>query len=227
MTERQNERDDRQMLKNIGLSKKVLLGLSMYIPSSAFKKMVLKLLGAHIGENVYFGPGSLVLSNDYSNLYIGDNVFVAPGALINVNKLTIGENSHLGFQCLLVGEYLKIGSRCNVSNRTFIECSYSPVIIEDDVTIGGSAMISSHDGSYRQVYGSKMKANPVYIRNRAFIGNNAIVLPGVEIGEEVIIGAGSVVTKNFEKNVVVAGVPAKIIRNLTEDPNVDDFLINH
>ena len=214
MTERQNERDDRQMLKNISLAKKVLLGLSMYIPSSTFKKTVLKLLGAHIGKNVYFGPGSLVLSNDYNNVYLGDNVFVAPGALINVNKLTIGDNSHLGYQCLLVGESLMIGFRCNISNRTFIECSYSPILIEDDVTIGASALICSHDGSYRQVYGLKMKAAPISIRRKSFIGNNAIVLPGIEIDEMAIVGAGAVVTKNVPQNSVVGGVPAEIIKDL-------------
>lgn len=212
MTERQNERDDRQMLKNVSFAKKILLGLSMYLPSSAFKKTVLKLLGAHVGKNVYFGPGSLVLSNDYSNLYIGDNVFVSPGALINANKLTIGENSHIGYQCLLVGESLKIGSRCNISNRTFIECSYSPIVIEDDVTFGASVMVSTHDGSYRQVHDLEMKAAPISIRKKAFIGNNAIILPGVEIGEKSIVGAGAVVTKNVENMVVMGGVPARILK---------------
>lgn len=221
MTERQNERDDRQTLKNISFAKKILLGLSMYIPSSTFKKTVLKLLGAHIGKNVYFGPGSLVLSNDYTCVRIEDNVFVAPGALINVNKITIGKNSHLGYQCLMVGESLKIGSRCNISNRTFIECSYSPITLEDDVTIGASAMISSHDGSYRQVYGLEMKAAPIYIRSKAFIGNNAIILPGIEIGRKTIVGAGAVVTKNAVANSVICGVPANKIRTMEiSDENI-------
>lgn len=211
MIERQNERDDRQMLNNVSFAKKVLLGLSMYIPSSAFKKIVLKLLGAHIGKNVYFGPGSLVLSNNYNTVYLGDGVFVAPGALINVNEVTIGGNSHIGYQCLLVGESLKIGSRCNLSNRTFIECSYSPIVIEDDVTFGASAVVSTHDGSYRQVHGLEMKAAPIAIRKKAFIGNNAIVLPGIEIGEKAIVGAGAVVTKNILSNSVVCGIPAKSI----------------
>jgi UDP-2-acetamido-3-amino-2,3-dideoxy-glucuronate N-acetyltransferase len=217
MTERQNERDDHQILKNVSFAKKILLGLSMYIPSSTFKKTVLKLLGAHIGKNVYFGPGSLVLSNDYNNVYLGDNVFVAPGTLINVNKVTIGDNSHLGYQCLLVGESLKIGSRCNISNRTFIECSFSPIFIEDDVTIGASAMVSSHDGSYKQTHGLEMKAAPISIRKKAFIGNNAIVLPSIEIGEKAIVGAGAVVTKDVPQNSVIGGVPARLIKDISDN----------
>lgn len=214
MIERQNKRDDIQILKNVSFAKKVLLGLSMYIPSSMFKKTVLNLLGAHVGKNVYFGPGSLVLSNDYNSVHIGDDVFIAPGVLINVNKITIGEKSHVGYQCLLVGESLKIGSRCNISNRAFIECSYSPIILEDDITIGGSAMVSSHDGSYRQAYGLEMKSNPICVKRRAFIGNNAIILPGIEIGEKAIVGAGAVVTKNVPKNAVVGGVPAEMIKDV-------------
>ncbi len=207
-----NIRDDRQGLEKMGLIKKVLLGSAMYFPSSAFKKFVFKMLGADIRKNVYFGPGSLILSEDFHNIRIADGVFVAPGVLIQVNRLSVGKNSHIGFQSLLVGESLDIGAGCNISNRTFIECSYSPVVIEDDVTIGASVMISSHDGAYRQTHGLAMKSAPVLIKKRAFIGNNAIILPGIEIGEKAIVGAGAVVTKNVERMAVVGGVPARVIK---------------
>src|SRR5665648_34331 len=153
MENNHNTRDDRDVLKKMGVIKTVLLGSAMYVPSSAFKKLVFRMLGADIGKNVVFGPGSLIVSEDYHNVYLADGVFVAPGVVINVNRLSVGENSHIGFQSLLVGESLDIGAGCNISNRTFIECSYSPVVIEDDVTIGASVMISSHDGAYRQTHG--------------------------------------------------------------------------
>lgn len=56
-----------------------------------------------------------------------------------------------------------------------------------------------------------MKAEPVVIKDRAFIGNNAVILPGIEIGEQAIVGAGAVVTKNVEPRTIVAGVPARVI----------------
>lgn len=211
-----NIRNDKDMLKKMSIAKKILLGVSMYVPSSALKKAVFRSLGANIGKNVYFGPGSLLMSNNFNDVTIGNNVFISPGALINVNKCMIGDDSHIGYQCLLVGESLYIGKGCNFSNRTFIESAYAPVTIEDYVTIGGSAMISSHDGSYKQVHGMEMKAAPILIKKRAFIGNNAIVLPGIEIGEKAIVGAGSVVTKGVESMVVVGGVPAKVIKELKE-----------
>lgn len=220
MENNHNIRDDRNVLGKMGGIRKVLLGSAMYVPSSAFKKLVFKMLGADIGKNVVFGPGSLILSEDYHNVRIADGVFVAPGVLINVNRLSVGENSHIGFQSLLVGESLDIGSDCNISNRTFIECSYSPVVIEDDVTIGASVMISSHDGAYRQTHDLDMKNAPVLIKKRAFIGNNAIVLPGIEIGEKAIVGAGAVVTKDVEGMVVVGGVPARVIKKVNDIEDV-------
>ena len=207
-----NIRDDREMLGKMGITKKVLLGCAMYIPFSMFKKLVYKIFGAHIGNNVSFGPGSLVLSDNYNEVHIANDVFVAPGVLIKVNRLSIGENSHIGYQCLLVGDSLEIGAGCNISNRAFIECSYSPINIEDEVTVGASVMISSHDGAYSQAHGLEMKSAPILIKKRAFIGNNAIVLPGIEIGEKAIVGAGVVVTKNVEGMAVVGGVPARMIK---------------
>lgn len=207
----ENIRDDRKIMKKIGIFRQSLLGIAMYLPSSRLKKAIFRALGARIGKNVYFGPGSLIVSNDFSGISIDDSVFIAPGALINVNRLSIGSNTHLGYQCLLVGDEMEIGSGCNISNRAFIESAYATVKIMDGVTIAASAIVSSHDGSYMHTNGSGMKKSPIVIRNNAFIGNGVIILPGIDIGERAIVGAGSVVTKNVGKDAVVAGVPANTI----------------
>jgi len=55
-------------------------------------------------------------------------------------------------------------------------------------------------------------ASPVKIGDRCWIGSNTIILPGVTIGDNVVVGAGSVVTKDIPSDVIVAGSPAKIIR---------------
>jgi acetyltransferase-like isoleucine patch superfamily enzyme len=62
-----------------------------------------------------------------------------------------------------------------------------------------------------------MKKAPIVIRRRAFIGNNAIVLPGIEIGEKAIVGAGAVVTRRVEGQSIVGGVPATVIRQCAVD----------
>jgi acetyltransferase-like isoleucine patch superfamily enzyme len=206
-------RDDRNILNNLHIFKKILLGCSMYIPFSWFKITVLKILGAEIGKNVYFGPGSLLISGDFHNVRPGNDVFVAPGVMMHVNHLSVGAQSTIGYQCLLVGEHMSIGSGCNISNRSFIESTYAPVSIGNNVTIAASCIISSHDGAYRQTYGLPMKKGPVSIKDRAFIGNNAIILPGVVVGEQAIVGAGAVVTKSVEAKAVVAGIPARVMKN--------------
>ncbi len=207
----ENFRDDRNTLESVGLFKKALLGIALYSPFSLIKCTIFKLLGARVGKKVFFGPGSMLLSTDFSKVDIGGGVFIAPGALLKVNSLFIGKDSHIGYECLLVGECLKIGKRCNISNRAFIECSYEAVTLEDDVTISASVMISSHDGAYSQTGKGEMKIGPVTIKKRAFIGNRAVILPGLTIGEGTIVGAGAVVTRDVDAGAVVAGVPAKII----------------
>jgi maltose O-acetyltransferase len=57
-------------------------------------------------------------------------------------------------------------------------------------------------------------AKPITIENNVWIGGNTVVNPGVKIGENTVIGAGSVVTKSIPANVVAAGNPCKVIRNL-------------
>lgn len=210
-----NQRDDRFIEQSISPFVKALIGITYYIPSSGLKKSIFHLLGAKIGQNVYFGPGSLLISNNYSNIHIMDGAFIGPGVTIYANKLTIGENSTIGYQSLFVGDNLVIGAHCNISNRTFIESSYAPVIIENEVTLGASVIISSHDGAYKQTYGKDIKSGPVIIRWKSFIGNNAIILPGIEIGKQAIVGAGAVVTKNVEEMTVVGGVPARKIKSIT------------
>jgi hypothetical protein len=76
--ENYNLRNDKEMLGNISITKKILLGVSMYVPSSALKKAIFRTLGAKVGKNVYFGPGSLLMSNSFRDVSIGNNVFVAP-----------------------------------------------------------------------------------------------------------------------------------------------------
>ena len=217
MTSDFSVRDDRDLVKNLHLVPKILLGCSMYIPFSWFKKTVFKILGAQIGKNVYFGPGSFLISGDFHNVTLGDGVFVAPEVMMHVNHLSVGAQSTIGYQCLLVGDHISIGSGCNISNRSFIEASYAPVSIGNNVTLAASCIISSHDGAYSQTYGLPMKKGPVSIKDRAFIGNNAIILPGIEIGERAIVGAGAVVTKSVEPEVVVAGIPARVIRNCAKN----------
>jgi acetyltransferase-like isoleucine patch superfamily enzyme len=88
------------------------------------------------------------------------------------------------------------------------------VKLGDRVMIATHAIISSqsHDSNAEKPRWTS-KDLPIHINNDAWIGAGAIIMPGVTIGEGAIIGAGAVVTKDVHPHVIVAGVPAKIIRN--------------
>ncbi len=111
---------------------------------------------------------------------------------------------HLG---VVVGE----GSRVlttNFGSEPFL------ITIGDKTTITSGVILLTHDGStwlMRDKKGRRYKYNRIIVGSNVFIGVNAIVLPGVEIEDRVIVAAGSVVTKSIPSNSIVGGNPAKII----------------
>ena len=83
--------------------------------------------------------------------------------------------------------------------------------IGENTLVAGGAVILSHDHCKR-VGNNQPYLADTYIGKNCFIAVNAVVLPGVQIGNEVIVGAGAVVSKDVPSNCVVAGNPAKVIR---------------
>ena len=116
---------------------------------------------------------------------------------------------------------LIIGNNVQINDYVHLACGQS-LIIEDDVLIANKVYISDiNHGNYsgenqsfpeEKAKNRKIFSKTVKICENVWIGENAIILPGVEIGKNSIIGAGSVVTKNVPENCIVAGNPAKIIK---------------
>lgn len=102
-----------------------------------------------------------------------------------------------------------IGKNCFIYTKHF---GTEPFLIEigDNVTIALDVKLINHDGS-GQVLGRMYSYRKIIIGNSVFIGMSSIVLPGVRIGDNVIVGAGSVITKSIPSNSVVAGNPAKYL----------------
>jgi maltose O-acetyltransferase len=114
---------------------------------------------------------------------------------------------------------IKIGKDFSLSKRALIDVRCPSLIeIGDNVNLTRGAMILCTDVSQQQPYFRKyFKGNgtgKVRIGSRVFIGANSIILPGITIGDDVIIGALSVVTKDIPSKSIVAGNPAKLIRKL-------------
>lgn len=110
---------------------------------------------------------------------------------------------------------LRLGRNVYVNRNTVID-AHGTLTIGDECMIGANCYITdgNHGTKARTSIGAQpMTIRPVSIGNDVWIGANCIVLPGVTIGSGAVIGAGSVVTKNVSPQSIVAGSPARFIRN--------------
>ena len=115
--------------------------------------------------------------------------------------------------------YINYGGGIALGKNVFINhgCSFldlGGITIEDDVMIGPNVNITSEDHPVEVETRKTLVPAKVLIRKNAWIGAAATILPGVTVGENSVVGAGAVVTKDVPDNTVVAGVPAKVIRQI-------------
>jgi len=137
---------------------------------------------------------------------------------VNIYGCEIGDNTKVG-SYVEIREKVKIGKNCKIQAFAFLP---QGVILEDEVFIGPHACFVN-DKIPRATVNGKLKEQgkdweplTTIIKKGASIGANATILGGITIGENSIVGAGSVVTKNVPDNVIVVGNPAKIIKKLNE-----------
>lgn len=115
---------------------------------------------------------------------------------------------------------VKIGKNTRFTGKN-IRFGSEPFLISigSNCTVTSGVSFQTHDGGvalFRKVHKGMNVFGKITIGDNVFIGNNVIVMPGVTIGNNVVIGAGSIVTKNIPSDVVIAGIPAKIIKTLNE-----------
>ncbi len=115
---------------------------------------------------------------------------------------------------------MDIASSARISLGAKLDKTYPKGLhIGEESYIASGAIIFTHD------YSRNMHSN-TYIGNKCFIGSNAIIMCGVKVGDEVIIGSGSVVTKDVESNTIVAGNPARVIKTRIKTKTYGQ-LVNH
>ncbi len=88
------------------------------------------------------------------------------------------------------------------------------ITIEDDVMIATNVQLISETHSLNPAERKALVLAPILIKENAWIGAGAIILPGVTVGKNSVVAAGAVVSKDVPDNVVVVGIPAKIVKNL-------------
>ncbi len=137
---------------------------------------------------------------------------------INMYGCEVGDDTKVG-AFVEVQKNATIGKRCKISSHTFI-CE--GVTIEDEVFIGHSVTFINdmYPRATTESGGLQTEADwnvdKTLVKRRASIGSGSTILANVTIGENAIVGAGSVVTKDVPANTIVAGNPARILRTVQE-----------
>jgi acetyltransferase-like isoleucine patch superfamily enzyme len=159
----------------------------------------------------------VTINNDkqsLNNVSLGKNTRIFN--FVNAYGCSIDDNSKIG-AFVEIQKGATIGKNCKISSHSFI-CE--GVHIEDNVFIGHGVMFTNDlfpratnpDGSAQTE--ADWKVVETIVKKGASIGSNATILCGITIGENALVGAGSVVTRDVAPNTVVAGVPAKFIKTL-------------
>lgn len=147
----------------------------------------------------------MILKFEDKEPILGKNVFVADTARV-IGEVVLEDEVSIWYGAVLRGDIGKIviGKRSNIQDNSVLHITPPkfPVIVGEDVTVGHGVIL----------HGCK-------IGSRSLIGMGAVVLDGVEIGEESIVAAGAVVPpgKKFPKRSLIMGVPAKVVREITDE----------
>lgn len=208
-----------------------------------------------IGKNCKIG--NLKLSPNYKEIIIGDNVTIGNDVRIDVKNLKIGDRSIIGEgfniegrdivlgieffsdkyctigggSCKDLKSSFKIGDLCYLGEYVFINTA-RPVIIGNEVGLGQDTRLYTHGAYLSFLDGFPVEFGPITIGDNVWIPN-AQILPNVTIGNNTVIGAGSLVNKSIPAGSLAVGVPAKIIKenyyplkldNKTIEDKIDKFV---
>lgn len=148
---------------------------------------------------------------------------VGKGTIVGVRTEIINSvNVHIGNDCLLQDAiYLRAGTegRITIGDRAAINSfcrffGHGSIAIGEDTQIGPGCLITTTEHDYDHTLEARFR--PVSIGKRVWIGANVTILPGVEIGDFSVIGAGSVVMKSIRPRCMALGVPARVVKLFCE-----------
>ncbi|HRU05439.1 MAG TPA: acyltransferase [Candidatus Brocadiia bacterium] len=142
---------------------------------------------------------------------LGKNVVIRQPDLVNLYGCSIGDETKVG-AFVEIQKNAAIGARCKISSHTFV-CE--GVTIEDNVFVGHGVMFIN-DRYPRATAGGRLQTEadwsvtPTVVKRGASLGSGVVVMCGVTIGENALVGAGAVVTRDVPAGAVVHGVPARV-----------------
>jgi acetyltransferase-like isoleucine patch superfamily enzyme len=157
-------------------------------------------------------------------IYIGDDVWLGPGALLAPatnfpSRPLFPAGMRADFQQVFDPK-ITIGNRVTSTGGLTLG-AHQDITIEDDVMFAANVMLSDALHGYETAhvpykYQPMCRIAPIVIKRGCWIGQNVVVLPGVTIGEQCIVGANSVVTKNIPARSIAYGAPARVVKSWDE-----------
>ncbi len=150
-----------------------------------------------------------------------NNAYHEPEEIHTLMSTLIGKEVDESF-CMFPPFYTDCGKNIHIGKNVFINsgCRFQDqggIIIGDGVLIGHNAVLATLNHDINPENRSSMTPAPIIIGKNVWIGASATILPGVTIGDGAIVAAGAVVTKNVPPNVIVGGVPAKVIKAIESE----------
>ena len=148
-----------------------------------------------------------------ADVRLGHDVKIFKPELVNLYGCTIGAETKIG-AFVEIQRNATVGERCKISSHSFI-CE--GVTIDEEVFIGHGVMFTNdrYPRAVTQTGALQTESDwevvPTRVKRGAAIGSNATIVAGVVIGEQALVGAGAVVTRDVPDYAIVAGVPARVI----------------
>src|SRR5689334_6081271 len=150
---------------------------------------------------------------------LGDDVVIRD--FVNLYGCSIGDRTRVG-TFVEIQKGASIGADCKISSHSFI-CE--GVTIEDGVFVGHHVVFvndrypraTNRDGNLQTE--NDWSVEPTLVKRGASLGSGSVILCNLTIGENAIVGAGSVITKDVPANAIVAGTPARLMRYLEDNPD--------
>lgn len=188
--------------------------------------------GAVLGKRPRLRPGSSAAGRELGPLVLGDGVTVCCGAVLYAGarigpRVIVGDQAQVRERSVVgagsvVGRASCVDFDARVGERVSIQTSVyvtARAVVEDDVFLGPGVLMTNDDTMGRHPAGEPLRA-PV-LRRACRVGGGAVLVPGVEIGEEAFIAAGAVVTRDVGAREVVIGVPGRVVRQVPDEDLIE------
>ena len=169
-----------------------------------FWTIIYRMFFGEIGRSTVISQADQILNPE--RIFIGEHVYIAHGARLDA-WLGFGGQTYIGE--IHIGDFTSIQPYIHLA-------AAAPLFIGHDVLIASHVYITDHDHQFLipdlHVGYQPLTVAPVRIGNYVWIGENVVILKGVTVGDNAVLGANSVVTQNVPPYAVVGGAPARIIK---------------